>query len=72
MNLENCLNESLGYQEAIKSSFVPGYTSDWPEGQAVEETPEEPVEPASEPVEEPVEEPEVPTVDETPEEPVEE
>lgn len=61
MNLENCLNESLGYQEAIKSSFVPGYTSDWPEDQAVEETP---VEPASEPVEEPV--------DETPEKPVEE
>ena len=68
MNLENCFNESLGYQEAIKSSFVPGYTSDWPEGQAVEETPETPVEPASEPVEEP----EVPTVDETPEDPVEE
>lgn len=31
MNLENCFNTMLEYNEATKSSFVKGYVSDWPE-----------------------------------------
>ena len=38
--MENCFNEMLEYGEAIKSSFVKGYVSDWPE--EVDETPETP------------------------------
>lgn len=29
--MENCFNEMLEYGEAIKSSFVKGHVSDWPE-----------------------------------------
>lgn len=29
--LENCFNTMLEYGEAIKSSFVKGHVSDWPE-----------------------------------------
>lgn len=29
--METCFNEMLEYGEAIKSSFVKGYVSDWPE-----------------------------------------
>lgn len=31
MNLENCFNTMLEYNEAVKSSFVKGHVSDWPE-----------------------------------------
>lgn len=58
--MENCFNEMLEYGEAIKSSFVKGHVSDWPE-----EAEEENVAPASvevededEPVYEPGETPE--------------
>lgn len=37
--MENYFNEMLEYGEAIKSSFVKGHVSDWPE--KVAETPEE-------------------------------
>lgn len=41
--LENCFNTMLEYGEAIKSSFVKGHVSDWPEGEKATEaeTPEE-------------------------------
>ena len=56
--LENCFNTMLEYGESIKSSFVKGHVSDWPENE----------EPAEEPEEEPVAiaevEPEVPAADE--------
>ena len=43
--LNDCFNTMLEYGEAIKSSFVKGHVSDWPEEKAAEvETPEEPVE----------------------------
>lgn len=59
--LNDCFNTMLEYGEAIKSSFVKGHVSDWPE-----EVEEENVAPASVDVEdevEPINEPE-----ETPEE----
>ncbi len=31
MNLNDCFNTMLEYGEAVKSSFVKGHTSDWPE-----------------------------------------
>ena len=38
--LNDCFNTMLEYGEAIKSSFVKGHVSDWPEAEeAVEETP---------------------------------
>lgn len=41
--MENCFNEMLEYGEAIKSSFVKGYVSDWPENKEEEiGTPDEP------------------------------
>lgn len=41
--MENCFNEMLEYGEAIKSSFVKGYVSDWPENKEEEiDTPDEP------------------------------
>ena len=41
--MENCFNEMLEYGEAIKSSFVKGYISDWPENKEEEiDTPDEP------------------------------
>jgi hypothetical protein len=36
--LENCFNTMLEYGEAIKSSFVKGHVSDWPEKEEVAET----------------------------------
>lgn len=57
--LNDCFDTMLEYGEAIKSSFVKGHVSDWPE-EAVEEnvTPasvevEDEVEPAGEPEETP-------------------
>lgn len=42
--LNDCFNTMLEYGEAIKSSFVKGHVSDWPEEKAAEvETPEETV-----------------------------
>ena len=38
--LENCFDTMLEYGESIKSSFVKGHVSDWPEAEeVVEETP---------------------------------
>lgn len=38
--LNDCFNTMLEYGEAIKSSFVKGHVSDWPEAEeVVEETP---------------------------------
>jgi len=48
--MENCFNEMLEYGEAIKSSFVKDYVSDWPE-----ESEEEIVTPASIDVEDEIE-----------------
>lgn len=56
MNLNDCFDTMLGYGEAIKSSFVKGHVSDWPEKKE-----EEIVTPASVDVEneaDPVTEPE--------------
>jgi hypothetical protein len=40
--LNDCFNTMLEYGEAVKSSFVKGHVSDWPEEKAAEvETPEE-------------------------------
>lgn len=51
--MENCFNEMLEYGEAIKSSFIKGHVSDWPENK------EEPVSPETGPeTNESVEEPE--------------
>lgn len=36
--LENCFNTMLEYGEAIKSSFVKGHVSDWPEKEEAAET----------------------------------
>ncbi len=42
--LNDCFDTMLEYGEAIKSSFVKGHVSDWPEEKAAEvETPEETV-----------------------------
>lgn len=42
--LNDCFNTMLEYGESIKSSFVKGHVSDWPEEKAAEvETPEETV-----------------------------
>ena len=52
--LENCFNTMLEYGESIKSSFVKGHVSDWPEKKEKEEetgTPEEPKTEESEVVE---------------------
>lgn len=44
--LNDCFNTMLEYGEAIKSSFVKGHVSDWPEEKAAEvETPEEDITP---------------------------
>lgn len=42
--LNDCFNTMLEYGEAVKSSFVKGHVSDWPEKKEEEETviPEEP------------------------------
>jgi hypothetical protein len=43
MNLNDCFDTMLEYGEAIKSSFVKGHVSDWPEKEEEEiVTPEEP------------------------------
>jgi hypothetical protein len=41
--LNDCFNTMLEYGEAVKSSFVKGHVSDWPEEAAEVETPEETV-----------------------------
>ena len=68
--LNDCFDTMLEYGEAIKSSFVKGHVSDWPE-EAEEEnvTPasvevEDEVEPAGEPEEMPEETPETPETEE--------
>lgn len=38
--LNDCFNTMLEYGEAVKSSFVKGHVSDWPEEAAEVETPE--------------------------------
>lgn len=58
--LNDCFNTMLEYGEAIKSSFVKGHVSDWPE-----EAEEENVTPASVDVEDEEEPEEMP--EETPE-----
>jgi hypothetical protein len=58
--LNDCFNTMLEYGEAIKSSFVKGHVSDWPE-----EAEEENVTPASVDVEDEAEPEEMP--EETPE-----
>ena len=63
--LNDCFNTMLEYGEAIKSSFVKGHVSDWPEKKEEEAvTPEEPK----------AEEPEItdPTDPELPEDVIEE
>lgn len=41
--LNDCFDTMLEYGEAIKSSFVKGYVSDWPENKEEEiDTPDEP------------------------------
>lgn len=57
--MENCFNEMLEYGEAVKSSFVKGYVSDWPkESEEENETPASvAVEDEAEPVVEPEEMP---------------
>lgn len=65
--LNDCFNTMLEYGEAIKSSFVKGHVSDWPENKEEVVSPEtnEPVEePGEDPIEEPVEEPVEATVEE--------
>ena len=44
MNLNDCFDTMLEYGGAIKSSFVKGHVSDWPEKKEEEDivTPEEP------------------------------
>lgn len=58
--LNDCFNTMLEYGEAIKSSFVKGHVSDWPE-----EAEEENITPASVDVEDEAEPEEMP--EETPE-----
>lgn len=41
--LNDCFNTMLEYGEAVKSSFVKGHVSDWPEEAAEVEIPEETV-----------------------------
>ena len=63
--LSDCFDTMLEYGEAVKSSFVKGHVSDWPEEQLEEEnvTPasvdvEDEAEPSAEPEEMPEETPE--------------
>lgn len=56
--LNDCFDTMLEYGEAIKSSFVKGHVSDWPEEKAAEvETPEETVPEEDEVIEDVVGEP---------------
>lgn len=65
--LNDCFNTMLEYGEAIKSSFVKGHVSDWPENKEELVSPEtepETDEPVEEPEEDPMEEPVEDTVEE--------